>query len=139
MPGGRQDCELRKRGTCGVTNSQLLPIIALRAHEYRRGGRMPTELSLARRVAWTWIVVVGLFYCYDILRDTGGSLTDPTHRPLGDDYVNFWSGAFLAWHGRVADVYKWSEYHAFQQSIVGDLGTYLYAYPPVLLILTAPL
>ena len=100
---------------------------------------MPTELSLARRVAWTWIVVVGLFYCYDILRDTGGSLTDPTHRPLGDDYVNFWSGAFLAWHGRVADVYKWSEYHAFQQSIVGDLGTYLYAYPPVLLILTAPL
>jgi len=30
-------------------------------------------------------------------------------------------------------------YHAFQQSIVGDLTGYLYAYPPVLLILTAPL
>jgi hypothetical protein len=100
---------------------------------------MSTELELTRRVAWTWIVVVGLFYCYDMLRDTGGTLTDPTQRPLGDDYVNYWSGAFLAWHGRVTDVYNLRVYHAFQQSIVGDLTGYLYAYPPVLLILTAPL
>jgi hypothetical protein len=100
---------------------------------------MSTELSLARAVARTWIVVVGLFYCYDMLRDTAGSLNS-NGRPLGDDYVNYWSGAYLAWHGRLADIYNWPVYHAFQQSIVGDsVELYLYAYPPVLLILTAPL
>ena len=53
---------------------------------------MSTELSLARTVARTWIVVVGLFYCYDMLRDTAGSLNS-NGRPLGDDYVNYWLGA----------------------------------------------
>jgi arabinofuranan 3-O-arabinosyltransferase len=100
---------------------------------------MSRELELARTIARTWIVVVGLFYCYDILRDTGGSLNSHG-RPLGDDYVNFWSGPYLAWHGRLADVYNWPVYHAFQQSIVGgSVALYLYVYPPVLLILTAPL
>ena len=99
---------------------------------------MSAELSLARRVAWTWVVLAGSFYCYDILRDTGESLTS-NGRPLGDDFINFWSGPFLAWHGRAADVYNWPVYHAFQRSIAGDSGPYAYAYPPVLLVLTAPL
>lgn len=100
---------------------------------------MATELSLARRVAWTWIVIAGGYYCYDMLRDTGDSLTS-NGRPLGDDFVNYWSGAFLAWHGRAADLFNWPVYHAFQQSIVGaSIGPYHYGYPPVLLILTAPL
>ena len=100
---------------------------------------MLADLSLARRVAWTWIVVAGGFYCYDMLRDTGDSLTS-NGRPLGDDFVNYWSGAFLAWHGRAAEVYNWPVYHAFQTGIVGEaLGTYIYGYPPVLLVLTAPL
>src|SRR5437879_4090457 len=122
-----------------VTNSQRLPLIALRAQGCRCGGRMSKELSLARAIARTWIVVVGLLYCYDILRDAGGSLNS-NGRPLGDDYVNYWSGAYLAWHGRIAEIYNWPVYHAFQQGIVGDkVEIYLYAYPPVLLILTAPL
>jgi len=100
---------------------------------------MSAELNLARRVAWIWIAVAGAFYCYDMLRDTGDSLTS-NGRPLGDDFVNYWSGAFLAWHGRAADVYNWPVYHAFQQSIVGPtVGAFHYSYPPVLLVLTAPL
>src|SRR4051795_1835591 len=94
--------------------------------------------SRIRTIASIWAIAAGLFYCYDILRDNGATLTT-NGRPLGDDYVNYWSGAFLAWHGRVADVYNWPVYHAFQQSIAGDLAGYLYAYPPVLLVLTAPL
>ena len=100
---------------------------------------MSADLSLARRVAWIWIVVAGGFYGYDMLRDTGDSLT-VNGRPLGDDFVNYWSGAFLAWHGRAAEVYNWPVYHAFQQSIVGaTVGPFHYSYPPVLLVLTAPL
>ena len=95
--------------------------------------------SRIRTIATIWAVAAGLFYCYDILRDTGRALT-AGGRPIGDDYVNFWSGPFLAWHGRLGDIYHWPIYHAFQQGIVGeDLGAYVYAYPPVLLILTAPL
>jgi arabinofuranan 3-O-arabinosyltransferase len=100
---------------------------------------MATDLSFARRVAWTWIVIAGGYYCYDILRDTGDSWTS-NGRPLGDDFANYWSGAFLAWHGRAAEVYNWARFHAFQQGAVGaSIGPYHYGYPPVLLILTAPL
>ena len=97
------------------------------------------QSDLVQKVARTWIVVAGVAYAYDMLRSTGNSLTDASGRPLGDDFVNYWAGAFLAWHGRVAEVFDWPAYHAFQQSIVGDLNPYLYGYSPILLVLTAPL
>jgi arabinofuranan 3-O-arabinosyltransferase len=100
---------------------------------------MTDEASLIRKTAEIWAVAAGVYYCYDILRDTGQSLTT-SGRPLGDDFVNYWSGAFLAWHGRAADIYNWPAYHAFQQGVVGvDVGPYNYSYSPILLVLTAPL
>lgn len=97
------------------------------------------EASRIRRIAPIWVIAAGVFFCLDILRDTGKNLT--AHgRPIGDDFVNFWSGAWLAWHGRAADIFNWPAYHAFQQSIVGlDIGPYNYSYSPVLLLLSAPL
>jgi arabinofuranan 3-O-arabinosyltransferase len=101
------------------------------------GGR--ADESRIRTIASVWAIAAGIFYCYDILRDTGQALT-AGGRPLGDDFVNFWSGAHLAWSGRAADVYDWPAYHAFQVSIVGpDLGPYNYSYSPILLLLTAAL
>jgi arabinofuranan 3-O-arabinosyltransferase len=101
---------------------------------------MSAQFSLVQKTARIWIVIAGLAYAYDLFRPTGSGLTDASGRPLGDDFVNYWSGAFLAWHGRVAEVYNWPAYHAFQQSIVGSgLDPYHYSYPPVLLLLTAPL
>lgn len=98
----------------------------------------PAE-SRIRTIARIWAIAAGLFYCYDVLRDTGRTLA-AGGRPLGDDFVNFWSGAKLAWSGRVAEVYDWPAYHAFQASVVGpDLGAYNYSYSPILLLLTAPL
>jgi hypothetical protein len=95
--------------------------------------------SRIKTIASIWAIAAGLFYCYDVLRDTGRTLT-AAGRPLGDDFVNFWSGAQLAWSGRAAEVYDWPAYHAFQQSVVGsDLGAYNYSYSPILLLLTAPL
>ena len=99
-------------------------------HQRQLVGRVSTIGSI-------WAIAAGLFYCYDILRDTGRTLT-ARGRPLGDDFVNFWSGAKLAWSGRAAEVYDWPAYHAFQESVVGsDLGAYNYSYSPVLLLLTA--
>jgi arabinofuranan 3-O-arabinosyltransferase len=42
--------------------------------------------------------------------------------------------------GRAAAVYDWNAFHAFEQSVVGaPIDFYHYSYPPVLLVLTAPL
>ena len=85
------------------------------------------EESRIRTIASIWVIAAGLFYCYDILRDTGRTLT-AGGRPLGDDFVNFWSGAQLAWSGRAGAVYDWPAYHAFQVGAVGpDLGAYNYS------------
>lgn len=101
---------------------------------------MSSDSSLIAKIARTWIVIAAAAYAADMLRTGGSSLTDSNGRPLGDDFINYWSGAFLAWHGRAAEVYDWPAYHAFQQSVVGPgVDGYFYGYPPILLILTAPL
>jgi hypothetical protein len=49
----------------------------------------------------------------DLLRQTRDGLTDGMGRPVGDDFINFWSGPFLAWHQRSAEIYNFG---AFQLS-----------------------
>jgi arabinofuranan 3-O-arabinosyltransferase len=101
---------------------------------------MLTNPGLVVKIARTWVVVAGLAYAADMLRTKAASLTDVNGRPLGDDFVNYWTGAYLAWHGRSADVYNWPAYRGFLRSIVGDnVDPYFYGYPPVLLVLTVPL
>ena len=101
---------------------------------------MSLDSGLIVRVARVWVVIAAAVYAADMLRTGASSLTDANGRPLGDDFLNYWSGAFLAWHGRAADVYNWPAYHAFQQSVVGaGVDNYFYGYPPILLVLTAPL
>lgn len=101
------------------------------------------DLALSRRlrmVAVCWTVVASAGYVVDLTRQTHDGLTNGAGRPFGDDFINYWSAAFLAWHGRAADIYDWFAFHAFEQSIVGAaLEFYHYSYPPVLPILTAPL
>jgi arabinofuranan 3-O-arabinosyltransferase len=91
-------------------------------------------------VAISWIAVASAAYVVDLLRQTRDGLTDGAGRPFGDDFINYWSAAFLAWHGRAADIYNLSAFHAFEQSVVGaGLDFYHYSYPPILPVLTAPL
>src|SRR5882672_5966835 len=91
-------------------------------------------------VARSFAAAAALIYVIDLLHQTRDRLTDGAGRPLGDDFVNYWSGAFLALHGRVAEIYDPAVFHAFEQSIVGpQLGGFHYSYPPVLLVLSAPL
>jgi arabinofuranan 3-O-arabinosyltransferase len=91
-------------------------------------------------VAICWIAVAGAVYVFDLLRQTRDGLTNGAGRPFGDDFINYRSAAFLAWHGRAAEIYDWSAFHAFEERIVGAaLDFYHYSYPPVLPVLTAPL
>jgi arabinofuranan 3-O-arabinosyltransferase len=96
--------------------------------------------AFAQAFARCWILVAGGFYLWDLARHTSVGLTDGAGQPFGGDFLNYWSGAFLAWRGAAAQVYDWHAYHAFQESVVGgSLDFYHYSYPPVLLVLTAPL
>lgn len=97
----------------------------------------PTRLRL---VARCWMVIAAIAYVVDLLRQTRVDLTDGIHRPFGDDFINYWSGAYLALHGRAAEVYDFLAFHVFETSVVGPhIDPYHYSYPPILLLLSAPL
>lgn len=102
-------------------------------------GARPRRIALTE-VAICAAPVFAVFYVVDLLRQTRHGLTDGAGRPFGDDFVNYWSGAFLSAHGRAGEVYNWAAFHAFEQSAVGaPIDFYHYSYPPVLFVLTAPL
>jgi hypothetical protein len=93
-----------------------------------------------RMLAQCWIAVAVIAYGVDLMRQTRAGLTDGGGRPLGDDFINYWSGAVLAWRHAALDVYSWEAFHAFEQSVAGAaLNYYHYSYPPPALLLTAPL
>ena len=74
-------------------------------------------------------------YFFDLLHQTHNHLVNAAGRPFGDDWVNYWSAACLALHGRAAEIYDVNAFHAFQQTIVGSpLDGYHYSYPPVMLL-----
>lgn len=97
--------------------------------------------ALVRRIAHVWIALAGAFVVLDLWRKTGVGLTDGDGRPIGDDFVNYFSGAWLALHQRTAEIYHWPAYHAFQEQLVGAAVSpnYNYSYPPLALVLTLPL
>lgn len=96
--------------------------------------------SRLRALAIGWIVFAGAVYVEDLWQQTRDGLTNGALRPFGDDFINFWSAPYLGWHGRVASVYAWDQFHTFQVGIVGAaINLYHYSYPPTLIVLTAPL
>jgi hypothetical protein len=102
-------------------------------------GDKPLWASITK-LARCYVAAAFVIYIVDLWRQTRDGLTDGIARPFGDDFINFWSGPFLAWHQRAAEIYNFDAFHAFEQSIVGaHLQGYNYSYPPVLLVLTAPL
>ena len=102
--------------------------------------RLLTDPARLRLIARCWIVVAPVIYLCDLLQQTRLDLTDGIRRPFGDDFINYWSGAWLALHERAKGVYDFDAFHLFETSVVGShLDSYHYSYPPVLLLLTAPL
>jgi Glycosyltransferase family 87 len=95
--------------------------------------------ELIEKVARCYVAAALVIYLIDLLRQTRDGLTDGVIRPFGDDFINFWSGPWLAWHHRAAEIYNFEAFHVFEQSVVGQhLQDYHYSYPPMLLVLTVP-
>jgi len=90
-------------------------------------------------VARSFVGAAAFAYVFDLLRQTHDHLTNGAGRTFGDDFINYWSGGFLALHGRAMEVYSFAGFHAFEQSVAGPAtGPYHYSYPPVMLLLTMP-
>src|SRR5436305_11815836 len=96
--------------------------------------------AFIRRIAHVWIALAAAFCVFDLWRKTGIGLTDGDGRPIGDDFINYFSGGYLTLHQRVAEIYHWYAYHAFQEQLVRAWlsPNYNYSYPPVALVLTLP-
>jgi len=93
-----------------------------------------------RIIAWLWIGLAFVAYLVDLLQQTKDGLSNGLGRPFGDDFVNYRSGAFLALHGRVAEVYDFAAFHVFEQSVTAQsIQYYHYSYPPLMLLMTLPL
>jgi arabinofuranan 3-O-arabinosyltransferase len=105
-----------------------------------RGTAAVLRPELIVKIARCFVAVALVVYGIDLLRQTHEHLTNGAGRPFGDDFINFWSGPYLAWHQRAAEIYNFAAFHAFEQSVVGnELQNYHYSYPPTLLVLMAPL
>ncbi|MGH6683662.1 MAG: glycosyltransferase family 87 protein [Pseudolabrys sp.] len=101
--------------------------------------RAPAVPGIVITVARCFVAAALFGYFFDLLHQTQNHLLNAAGRPFGDDWINYWSGGYLALHGRAADVYDLNAFHAFQQTIVGaPLDGYHYSYPPVMLLLTMP-
>lgn len=74
--------------------------------------------NLTTTVARSFVAASAFGYVFDLVRQTHDHLTNGAGRPFGDDFLNYWSGAFLALHGRAAEVYDVIAFHAFGQSVV---------------------
>lgn len=102
--------------------------------------RPPTVPRLADTVARSFVAAAAFGYAFDLFQQTRDHLTNGAHRPFGDDFINYWSGAFFAFSGRAREVYNFDAFHAFEQSVTGaPIQFYHYSYPPVLLLMSAPL
>lgn len=106
----------------------------------KKADSWPIPVDRVKAIACCWSVAALLMYAWDLWGQTRSGLTNGLGRPFGDDFINYWSGAWLTWHGRIADVYNFEAFHLFERALSGpDLLYYHYGYPPVLLLLTAPL
>ncbi len=83
------------------------------------------------------VVVLGLAA---VVATSHGGL-DAFGKPLGTDFVSFWSASWLALHGHPAAVYDPAIHGAVERGLFGrtTAGYYAFFYPPVFLLLCLPL
>ncbi|HEX4183559.1 MAG TPA: glycosyltransferase family 87 protein [Caulobacteraceae bacterium] len=97
-------------------------------------------IARLKRIGVVWALVAAAVYLLDLAHQIRVGLTNGAGRPLGDDFINYWTGGRLALTGSAGDVYDGPAYHAFQQHLVhGTIQAYHFSYPPVALLLLAPL
>jgi arabinofuranan 3-O-arabinosyltransferase len=126
------------------------------AGEWQRAGTRSDRSTSSKRfddriraAAQCWVVVAVIVYFFNLLQQTNLGLTNGTGRPLGDDFINYWSAAKLATLQRASEIYDMDAFNAFQETVVGatieyfnyvgPIAFYHYSYSPAMILLTLPL
>jgi hypothetical protein len=86
------------------------------------------------------VAIVGIVAAVWLARSLPG-LVDPRGKPVGYDFITFWSGARLALDGEPASVFDPAAIGAMQRRAVPGIGDalFLWHYPPTYLLLVLPL
>src|SRR5947209_2982486 len=87
-------------GVCGSVDKPSRPAAAGACHGAAQSGADASCRALLDRGC-----ADRLSYVIDLLGRTRVGLTDGIRSPFGDDFINYWSAASLALHGRAAEVY----------------------------------
>ena len=96
-----------------------------------------------RRVLWCGALLAALSVA-ELTRYVADHLTlglmPPGEVQLGDDFIIFWLGARLTLAGHAAQVYDTRLFYSLQQWVIGPAAAWKFCpYPPVMLLLCAPL
>lgn len=93
-----------------------------------------------RRIGRMWALTAMFAVGFHLWGETRVGLVDTVGHPFGDDTLNFWAGARVALGGHPETAYDILAFHAFEQAAIGGaIQPYHYSYPPVTMLLTAPL
>lgn len=94
----------------------------------------------ARRWGVGFMILSLILLGVHVVNHTAHGLSDGHGGELGNDFINFWSGAHLAASGRAPLAYVPRAFQAFEQALTGPSSSYrIYVYPPVMLLLSLPL
>jgi alpha-1,2-mannosyltransferase len=111
------------------------------ASAYRNGIRMLRDapwLTPARVRAYA-VVLVASYVAVFAWFLSGSGDRDPLGRPVGTDFASFWTVSRAVLDGRVGVVYSPSEFMALQAAVTGSDAWYAWFYPPVTVLMVAPL
>ncbi len=97
-----------------------------------------TWLTQARVARWSWVFLMGYIAFFFGLIATSHGLIDLAQRPLGADFSSFYSAGHLIRLG--SSPYDQAILHNVERWLFGpSTPFYVFAYPPVFLLLMAPL
>ena len=103
-----------------------------------QAARGSSWLTPARVERWSWFFLGGYVLFFLGLIGTAHGLNDLAGRPLGADFSSFYSAGALAQQGK--SPYDQSLLHGIEQRLFGPATPYFgFAYPPIFLLLLAPL
>jgi hypothetical protein len=97
-------------------------------------------LSPARARAYCLILFIATFGLTVLWIALGHDGLDPMGKPLGTDFVSFWTASKIALGGRPAEVYDIAVHQAAQTALFSrDIGYSAFFYPPPFLLICLPL
>lgn len=91
------------------------------------------RLTVYPRIVLALEVVIGGWWVLST-----GTLVDRGGKPIGGDFLTFWTAGRLVWGGEAAAAWSVARLHAEQQALIGpDVARFAWHYPPVALLPSA--